>query len=183
VTPLSPQIHTYSGKKVNPFDLQPADIDIVDIAHALALENRFGGHTRMPISVAQHSVYVSKLAAPSCALQGLLHDASEAYLRDIPKWVKAAPEFAVYRSLEDRVQRAIYGHFGLPLETAPCVEHADRIMVRFEGTRGYGREWIVGHPAYPPLTDAEISAVEPWEPWDWVVAEASFMARFSELAG
>jgi hypothetical protein len=181
--PLSPRMTTYSGKTVNPLDLQEDDIDIKDIAHALALENRFGGHSREPISVAQHSIYVSKLAKPEYALQGLLHDASEAYLRDIPKWIKAAPEFAFYRSVEEQVQKVIYRKFGLPLEPSECVERGDRIMVRFEGTRGYHKDWIVGHPAYPPLTQEEIDEVGPWEWWSWSFARYQFLERYRELSG
>ena len=49
-------IRLYSGKPYFPFDPHVEDIDIVDIAHALSLTNRFGGHTKFPVSVAQHSV-------------------------------------------------------------------------------------------------------------------------------
>jgi uncharacterized protein len=48
---------TYSGLEVFPLELGEADIRLADVAHALALVNRFGGHTRFPISVAQHAVY------------------------------------------------------------------------------------------------------------------------------
>lgn len=49
-------ICTYTGRKFYPLDPRPEDVCIEDIAHALALVNRFGGHTRVPYSVAQHSV-------------------------------------------------------------------------------------------------------------------------------
>src|SRR4051812_2148358 len=103
---MAPLILTYTGKHVNPFDLKPDDICIEDIAHALALCNRFAGHTKRPMSVAQHSVYVSRLC-PNYRLAGLLHDASEAYLGDVTKWVKSTHEFEAYREAEDRIQYQI----------------------------------------------------------------------------
>src|SRR5580765_2644929 len=88
-SPMKPLILTFSGKHVNPLNLRPEDIDIVDIAHALACCNRFAGHCRRPINVAQHSVYVSRLCDDTgFERQALLHDASEAYLGDITKWLK-----------------------------------------------------------------------------------------------
>ena len=58
---MKPFITTYMGLKVNPLDLHPSEIWIEDIAHHLAIQNRFVGATVRPINVAQHSVYVYKL--------------------------------------------------------------------------------------------------------------------------
>lgn len=99
---------------------------MVDVAHALAQEPRFGGHCPFPYSVAQHSVLVSHRAeevaktfdwsvqiAREVAAVALLHDASEAYLKDLPRQLKALlPD---YRVLEEEVQDAVlhrYGFFG-----------------------------------------------------------------------
>src|ERR1019366_9954250 len=83
-------IRTYSGVRFKPLDPDPA-VGISDIAHALANQCRFGGHSSAFYSVAQHSVRVSEICAAEDALWGLLHDASEAYLVDVPAPLKQLP--------------------------------------------------------------------------------------------
>jgi len=179
---MKPELHTFSGKIVNPLDLKLEDITTVDIAHALALCNRFAGHTKFPISVAQHSVFVARLCWHTpFALQALLHDASETYLGDVTKWVKQTPEMAGYRSIEERVTKRIFERYGCPTELAQDVEIADRIMVRFEGYKGYGEHFSCNHPNYPPLTKHEIDRVGKWSPWSWEYAEKIFLAHFRKL--
>src|SRR5438876_10648926 len=58
-----PYLQTVSGRWVNPFDPDPEQLDIGDIARALANQCRFGGHCRVFYSVAQHSVIVSEIVA------------------------------------------------------------------------------------------------------------------------
>lgn len=91
----SPFIVTQSGLRVSLLNPHPQVIAIRDIAHHLALTNRFCGATLFPYSVAQHSVIVAELlektgAAPRLALLGLLHDAHEAYLHDLTTPAKRA---------------------------------------------------------------------------------------------
>jgi len=175
-----PRITTYTGRVVNPLDLRSEDIAIADIAHALALINRFCGHTSVPISVAQHSVYVSRLCNGH-ALQGLLHDAAEAYIGDTTKWLKATPEMSPYRQAEARAQHVILARFGCAPELADEVEAADRLMVRYEYEAGYNGR-VIDHPGYPPVTGDERRQVGLWWPWHWSTAEREFLARFRELA-
>jgi hypothetical protein len=54
-------IRTYTGRFVWPLDPRAEDIDLLDVAHALAQVNRFNGHTAVPYSVAEHAVRVSVL--------------------------------------------------------------------------------------------------------------------------
>ena len=55
-------IRTYLGEKFWPLNPKAEEIDIRDIAHALALTCRFTGHCYCFYSVADHSLRVSKLA-------------------------------------------------------------------------------------------------------------------------
>lgn len=181
---------TFTGKEINPLALRSEDVCIEDIAHALALCNRFAGHTKRPISVAQHSVYVSRLCdeltegysfhTPS-SLQGLLHDASEAYIGDLTKWVKSSTEMEGYRRAEVGIQQDIARKFGINWVPSPRVEWADRVMVRWEGMQGYGKDFQIDHPDYPPLTGYEVAAIGKWGFWTWRQAEQGFLDRFREL--
>jgi hypothetical protein len=171
-------------KTIDVFNLKEEDIDIRDIAHALAQVNRFGGHVDQPISVAQHSVYVSYLSE-HCGQdrQGLLHDASEAYLGDVTKWVKGQPEFALYREIEERVQRLIFRRYGCSEEQHPGVTHADKRMCTFEAEQG-GMIFDFSAPGYEPTTHGErevLLKVFCWEFVDWRIAEEMFLARFHSI--
>ena len=104
-------IHTFSGKKIDPCAPDSAALSVEDIAHALSLICRAGGHFPQFYSVCQHSVACAKEAAArgySVRLQllCLLHDASEAYLADITRPVKA--QLPQYGDYEARLQGLIY---------------------------------------------------------------------------
>jgi 5'-deoxynucleotidase YfbR-like HD superfamily hydrolase len=94
-------ITTRYGHGFNYDTPEPSMIDIADIAHALSITNRFGGHSRFPYSVARHSVLCSQQAPDGYKLQALLHDATEAYISDIITPVKLM--FPEYCELENRI--------------------------------------------------------------------------------
>src|ERR1700693_5499467 len=101
----------------------PADIRIEDIAHALSNQCRFGGHAREFYSVTEHCVRVSQHCRPEDALWGLLHDASEAYLSDVPAPLKVLPAFKAYRAAERSLQWTIAARFeGAPEQPASITE-------------------------------------------------------------
>lgn len=181
---MTPRIVTFTSRCLNPLDPRPDDLCIEDIAHGLACCNRFAGQTREPLSVAQHSVYVSLLCGPEHALQGLLHDASESFLGDMTKWLKQSPTMKAFREAEDRVQAMIFERFGCATILAPEVDEADRLMVRYEAPRGFAQWPGFDHPDYDaPLTPAEVARIGPWAPWDWEDAENAFLARYTALGG
>ena len=105
-------INTILGTKFRPCDPQPAEIALVDIAHGLAHNCRLVGQSRIFYSLAQHSLNVSQAlgavedASPEHQLYGLLHDASEAYLSDVPGMVK--DRFVHYREAEDAIMTAVW---------------------------------------------------------------------------
>lgn len=126
----TPEIRTYSGKYVNVFDLKPEDIDIVDIAHSLSLTCRWRGICKHFYSVAEHSIYVSDKVPREHKLAALLHDASEAYLGDIPRPVKQMlPD---YLKLEQKVEKVIAERFGYQYPYHVLVKEADDELLIFE---------------------------------------------------
>ncbi len=117
-------IITASGRKVDLLDPKPDDIDIKDIAHHLSQINRFTGAALYPVSVAAHSILVSELCSPENRLQGLLHDATEAYLGDVSTPLKELlPE---YRRIESLIRYAIADAFCIKPEIPEEVKMADR---------------------------------------------------------
>ena len=103
-------IQTYSGIRFWPLDPRIEDINLEDIAHALSMQCRFSGHTSFHYSVAQHSLIVSEYCKPENALAGLLHDASEAYLIDVPRPIK--PHLIGYADAEDKIMKLVSQKFG-----------------------------------------------------------------------
>ena len=118
---------TFTGGKVDYANPQPEQINMMDIATALSRECRYAGHASHFYSVAQHSVLCSRIAPPELAIEALLHDAAEAYLKDIPSPLKAL--LPGYKLLEARFDRAIREHFGLPELPSPAVKEADNILL------------------------------------------------------
>lgn len=123
-------IRTISGKYVNVFEPDPETITIEDIAHALSNQCRFGGHLPRFYSVAQHSVLCWEIADELDKFDALMHDASEAYLLDIPKPIKV--ELADYNRIEDNLMRLIANKFGFNYPKSHGVEKVDHILLEWE---------------------------------------------------
>ena len=144
-----PWILTASGKRFFLFDPQPEEIDIVDIAHALANICRFGGHTKFHYSVAQHSVLVSEIVeatVPELAFAALLHDATEAYVGDMVRPLKK--QMPAYREVEDATWIAIAKVFALPEILPPIVKRADMAALLTE-RRDVMLVNHLNHPEFP----------------------------------
>ena len=156
----------------------PDEIDIRDIAHALSMSCRFGGHGKFYLSVAEHSVAVAwilfQLKADSkTVLAGLLHDAEEAYLPDIPSPIKFyMPEAkAIYKKLN----LAIREEFDIIDADWKLVEDIDHRIVITEGKALglWNSDWAVPGPDLP----AEIYG---WLP---TTAESRFLEVYEGLGG
>jgi len=109
-------MNTFSGKKFDPMHMNSEDVSLKDLAHALSLLCRGGGHLKYFYSVGQHSINCMKEArargwSKRVQLACLLHDASEAYIADIIRPVKAhLPE---YYKIESKIMTCIFDKFGL----------------------------------------------------------------------
>ena len=169
VEPTSTLLATSSGRLVDPEALQVSDLCIEDIAHSLSLQCRFGGHTSEFYSVAQHCVEVSNRVPPKHALWGLLHDASEAYLIDLPRPVKRL--FPKYKTYEQNVLRLVAKRFGLKVNIPKAVKEVDEQMVVWEASK------LLKVPMKSKLNPLKEPLV-PQSPWQ---AERSFLKRFEEL--
>ena len=123
-------IRTYTGININILDPKAEDVCIEDIAHALSQQCRFAGHTSRFYSVAEHSLLCSSMAPRRHALAALLHDASEAYLVDIPTPIKRLmPE---YYKAEFRLMEVIAEKFGFTYPLAAEVDLIDKQLLQIE---------------------------------------------------
>ena len=163
-------IRTYTGRYFDILNPQAKDVSIIDIAHALSQLCRFTGHTEEFYSVAQHSWLVSHYVPAEFALDGLLHDASEAYMADLNRPLKHSPEMSRYRTAEKALSKVIQERFGLGPEPKE-VKDVDYRMCATEM-----RDLMGGtvYDATKPF-DFTIGSMEPR------LAQDLFLERFHEL--
>jgi 5'-nucleotidase len=159
----------------------PNVVDIGDIARALSHQCRFGGNCRVYYSVAQHSCLVSDLVAergadPEVVLWALLHDASEAYLVDLPHPLKHRSELgALYAEAEARLQAAICEHFRLAPDPPPLLKEVDRALLATERSVVSQVAW--DWPELQGVQPLDVS-IDPWRPER---AHDEFLARYLEI--
>lgn len=131
-------ITTYTRKHFDPIAPDASLIDIRDVAHALSLTCRGNGHVKSFFSVGQHCLNCAREAVlrgypKRLALACLIHDASEAYMSDVPRPFKQVlPE---YREAEDRLLALIYEKFlGSPIsgEEEALIKQIDDDMLYFD---------------------------------------------------
>lgn len=173
------QMNTFTGRVFDPMKMTEQDVSAVDIAHALSLICRGGGHIRYFFSVAQHSVNCAKEAAARgwskrIVVACLLHDASEAYIADIIRPVK--PYLTNYLDIETRIMQTIYGHFGLSDLTEKekkCWKQIDDEMMAHElrtmmpGEENRSVPILASHPDFRERAyqDVEKEFLEMLEKW------------------
>ena len=173
-------IETHSGLAFYPLSPDVAAINIGDIAHALSNQCRFAGHTSEHYSVAQHCVQVSWLledwgCSRDVVLWGLMHDASEAYLVDLPTPLKNHVSFEPYRIAERHLMDTICQRFGMANEMPSEVKRADAAMLATEAKRLM--------PFRPEHWGALTEDSLPWPLTPWVPTEAkrNFLLRFEQF--
>ncbi len=156
-------IRTFTGKYFNPCNPEIDLICIEDIAHALSMQTRFGGHLPVFYSVAQHCVLAAREVSDEYRLTTLLHDASEAYLIDVPRPVKE--QLSNYKEIEHRLMKIIAAKFSIAWPLPEWVKIADEYMLRYEW-----QSLMLNDCPQPPI-----------EPWEQQLAEAQFLAQFHKL--
>jgi hypothetical protein len=150
-------------------------IEITDIAHALSNVCRFAGQCKQFYSVAQHSVYVSRIVPEEDAFAGLMHDCAEAFIGDVSRPLKLM--LADYRVIEKRVEAALFAGLGLPSKLPASVKLADRQMLASEQMAllpPHDDQWAVLEGIAPAI-GIIVSPLSPDE------AYAAFMDRYYEL--
>ena len=175
-----PYLQTVSGRWVNPFDPDPSQLDAGDIARALANQCRFGGHSRVFYSVAQHSVIVAELVEQrggdvEDVFAALMHDATEAYLGDMPHPLKhRSPLGAAFKEAEDHLEQAIRERFRIKTDV-PEIKRVDRALLATERRAFSAEDWHWPELEGVEPLDLELTA---WSPDE---AARAFAERYAVL--
>lgn len=126
----------HSGTYIDLISPNPNDIHIEDIIHGLKRICRFNGHTTAVYTVLEHSVDVYERAKRqgvhdnNFLLICLLHDASEAYLCDIPSPLKR--ELPDYELIEARFMAFVAERFGFQFVPGGALKTLDREALEWE---------------------------------------------------
>lgn len=176
---MADTITTFSKIHFTPLTPRREDILIEDIAHALSLMTRANGHFPEFYSVAQHCMDCAMEAKAEGLsareqLACLLHDASEAYLSDITRPVKA--NLAEYRRIERVLQDTIYEKYlpgGLTEAEAQTVKRVDDTCLYYEFEHFMGERLFLQAPEIARLPEYKISPFRE--------VEEAFLKLFLEL--
>ena len=174
-------MQTAGGGVFDLMDPTPEMVDWHDVILSLAKQCRFNGHCRRFCSVAEHSISVADLLPPELRLYGLLHDAHEAYVGDVPAPLKRLLWRGGFAEIEARIDRAIYARAGLPYPTRSVraeVRHADVRVLLAE------RRDLLATPA--PAAWTEVEGIDP-DPrpvvgYDWPVMVGRFRKALREAS-
>jgi hypothetical protein len=146
-------IRTFSGKYVNVFKPNLSTLNIIDVAHSLSMQTRFGGHSKVFYSIAEHSLWVAKKLqkdgmSPIVVYAGLMHDSSEAYLVDIPKPIKL--ELPDYNRLEDSLTIRLAKKFQFEYPFPVVIKKIDKKALKYEWNK-----YIVADNPVQSMSQAE----------------------------
>lgn len=156
---MTDYIATFTGRHMIPTRPVSDDIDIRDIAHALSMICRGNGQLRVFFSVGQHCVLCAEEAhargfSDRIVLACLLHDASEAYLSDVPRPFKKL--LTQYHEWEAQLLHVIYTKF----IGSDLTEEEEKILKRIDDDLlYYDLVDLLNEPQEqePPVLHVEIS--------------------------
>jgi hypothetical protein len=164
---------------------------IQDIAHHLAIINRYTGATSRPYSVAEHSLFVERLAdargaSVTARMACLMHDAHEAYVSDMTSPAKSCLGTA-WIGFEALHSANVRQHFSLKTSFAShraLVKTCDVIALATERrdltayVAGRNDPWpILDTPGREVLPDA--ARIDPDEPpLSWRAMRQAFIDKY-----
>lgn len=187
---MSGWIQTYTGRALYPLDPKPSQFSIKDIARGLAMRCRYSGQCSRFYSVAEHSVLMARHLATyrtderwaenrdplgeytlqevhDSAALALLHDASEAFLADVPRPLK--PLLVGYQEAEDRMTSVIVAKYlgdegpAIHHEIVKVADYAILLNEKHQLMAGEPKPWgLTGHPLFKSS----------WAPKCWTPEEA-----------
>lgn len=154
-------------------------VDIEMLAHVLSQQCRFAGHTNEFYSVAQHSVMVSVMSLTDDKLWGLLHDASEALIVDVPRPLKRQKGFEFYMECEQGIMDVVCARYGLQLTMPHSVRAADdlALALEFRDLMYYPMREIIADSIF----EQDLSNFPIIRPMPSKLAKEVFLAQYDKL--
>ena len=170
-------MQTYTGRAFWPLTPKSEHVKIVDIAHSLSMMCRYAGHCIRFYSVAEHCVHVAARAPDHLKLTALLHDASEAYVVDIPRPIK--PFLPNYYEIENHLMEMISKKYGTSWPLPDEVKLLDNRILSDEREQN-----MMFMDVYPSLWGNTQNALgiklQYWTPEE---AELQFLRAFKAYGG
>ena len=169
-------IITYTGRQIDPFNPDPQQISSLDIQQSLSIQKRFCGHTKEALSIAQHCVLVSTLCQTLEGQRwGLVHDASEVYISDVPRPLKK--HLPLFKDVEERLFKAIAVRYSLSYPMPEEVAFYDTVALYWESRDLMLHGAVIPRPAGFEEPQEKIVA------WDTETAAQRWNERMLELWG
>lgn len=168
-------IQTYTGKRFYFKNPQPDQICLEDIAHVLSMIPRYGGHSNHFLSVAEHSIHVSRHVEHHMA--GLMHDAAETYTGDLVTPLKRL--IPVYKTIENQIMAdaiSVKFNFTWNKKIHDEIKEIDKRMFVTEVLQ-LGKDICLEkwYNSYPPLDGVHLDFLPPAK------AKEAFIERFCEI--
>lgn len=121
-------------------NLKDEDIVLESIAHSLAYQNRWNGHSSSPCSVAAHAVMVAVAVAKrhgaKAGFIALHHDSAEAYIGDVSSQIRPDNGMDFFNDLDTYVSGRIYKVYGISKSELvfyePIVKKYDKMALYYE---------------------------------------------------
>ncbi|WIG52505.1 MAG: hypothetical protein OJF48_003424 [Afipia sp.] len=172
-------MQTYTGRQYWPADPRASEVDIQDIAAALSKQTRYGGHCIWFYCVAEHCVLIARRLAElghprDVCFAALMHDASEAYLVDVPRPIKG--RLGGYAEIENLNMLAIAERYGFLWPMPAIVKEADSRILLDEQAQNMALPPADWNVAGPPLG----VRLKFWSP---TIAAREFVSAFVDFGG
>lgn len=193
---LMHSLQTYSGKFMWPLDPHVDEIDYISVARGLSTECRYGNQSPYPYPVAWHSVALSHVVPPEFAQAALVHDAAEAYVKDIPRPIRRQEPFkSIYGPIEENLLEVCCNHFGVDYG---LINNEEFLFYDVKMSLCEMRVWTRTHPVFEAKLNVlfnadedriEDSLDEDYIKWVekcprhdvWQRAERAWIERYNEL--
>jgi 5'-deoxynucleotidase YfbR-like HD superfamily hydrolase len=187
-------INLLNGRAVDIRNLQPDDIYMEDMVHAICQQNRYLGRTAFPYSVGHHSILVEDMVLRECgpsraSFCALIHDFGEAFYHDLSRGIKRGiiemcPEF---KAIMEDIDRRIYRKFNLHdyakyRDVVKKWDNAVAVAEKHQAFNGIEQQWPTATKDVEPA-DVRVSYMLPSAAKETIIARFKTYQNCIDLRG